>query len=42
MHCSATLEIVEDAFCCFDVSGDGYLEKDEVMNALETNNTPGR
>eukprot|EP00878_Enallax_costatus_P005457 GHUV01005728.1.p1 GENE.GHUV01005728.1~~GHUV01005728.1.p1 ORF type:complete len:268 (+),score=96.45 GHUV01005728.1:326-1129(+) len=37
-----TLEIVKDAFCCFDVSGDGYLEKDEVMNALGTHNTPGR
>jgi Ca2+-binding EF-hand superfamily protein len=33
---------VEDAFCCFDASADGYLEKEEVQNALCTTNTPGR
>eukprot|EP00879_Flechtneria_rotunda_P024744 GHRR01026250.1.p1 GENE.GHRR01026250.1~~GHRR01026250.1.p1 ORF type:complete len:270 (+),score=96.77 GHRR01026250.1:245-1054(+) len=37
-----TLEIVEDAFCCFDASADGYLEKEEVQNALCTATTPGR
>ncbi|WIA24100.1 hypothetical protein OEZ85_013703 [Tetradesmus obliquus] len=37
-----TLEIVEDAFCCFDASADGYLEKEEVQTALCTTNTPGR
>jgi hypothetical protein len=40
--CSTTLEIVEDAFCCFDASADGYLEKEEVQNALCNTNTPGR
>jgi hypothetical protein len=41
-RCSTTLEIVEDAFCCFDASADGYLEKEEVQNALCNTNTPGR
>ncbi|KAI8471865.1 MAG: hypothetical protein J3K34DRAFT_520225 [Monoraphidium minutum] len=37
-----TLEIVEDAFCCFDASEDGYLEPSEVAEVLCTSNTPGR
>ncbi|KIZ04416.1 hypothetical protein MNEG_3541 [Monoraphidium neglectum] len=37
-----TLEIVEDAFCCFDASEDGYLEPQEVAEVLCTSNTPGR
>ncbi|KAF8055278.1 CML21 [Scenedesmus sp. PABB004] len=39
---TTTLEIVEDAFCCFDASADGYLERTEVEAALCTNSTPGR
>jgi hypothetical protein len=37
-----TLEIVEDAFCCFDASDDGSLEREEVQEALCKNTTPGR
>jgi len=43
-HCffRTTLEIVEEAFCCFDASADGYLEREEVEHALITTSTPGR
>jgi Ca2+-binding EF-hand superfamily protein len=37
-----TLEIVEEAFCCFDASADGYLEREEVERAMTTTSTPGR
>ena len=37
-----TLEITEEAFCCFDASEDGYLEREEVEKALTTTSTPGR
>lgn len=37
-----TLEIVEEAFCCFDASADGYLEREEVEKAMTTTSTPGR
>lgn len=30
-----TLRVVEDAFCCFDTSADGYLEAAEVSAALQ-------
>lgn len=40
--CRTALEIIEDAFCCFDASADGYLEREEVMTALCTTSTPGR
>jgi Ca2+-binding EF-hand superfamily protein len=33
---------VEEAFCCFDASEDGYLEREEVEQALTTTSTPGR
>jgi hypothetical protein len=41
---STTLEIVEDAFCCFDASADGYLERAEVEAAMGRGgaSTPGR
>jgi len=43
-HCffRTTLGIVEEAFCCFDASADGYLEREEVEHALTTTSTPGR
>jgi Ca2+-binding EF-hand superfamily protein len=33
---------VEEAFCCFDASADGYLEREEVERAMTTTSTPGR
>ncbi len=39
---STTLEIVQDAFCCFDASSDGYLEREEVEAALCSTRKPGR
>ena len=33
---------LQDAFCCFDASEDGYLEPSEVAEVLCTSNTPGR
>lgn len=36
-----TLDLVQDAFCSFDASSDGFLERAEMAHALGTT-TPGR
>lgn len=36
------LDIVQDAFCYFDATTDGYLARAEMQKALEGPNTPGK